>query len=208
MEDKEKITKTSLQSTKESEEDAALAPPLPPPQPELRAMSLYGDLEQERCADVIHSMLYLRETGLDYSTGAITPIDFYISTWGGSAVDMFAIYDVMRQIKKDCKINTIGLGKVMSAGVLLLAAGTKGSRKIGQNCRVMIHGVVSGQHGNLHDLENEMEEAKWTQKRYVESLARETKMTKRQIQKLMEKKINVYFDAEEAIKLGIADEIV
>jgi len=204
MESKKTI-KALLTAAPEKEEGAAV---IEAPPPELRAMSLYGDLEQERCADVIHSMLYLRETGLDQFTGACAPIDFYISTWGGSAADMFAIYDVMRQIKKDCDINTTGLGKVMSAGVLLLAAGTKGKRKIGKNCRVMIHGVVSGQHGNLLDLENEMEEAKWTQKRYVESLAGETKMTKRQIQKLMEKKINVYFDAKEAVKLGIADEVI
>ena len=33
-------------------------------------------------------------------------------------------------------------------------------------------------------------------------------MTKRQIKKLIDKQINTYFDAEEAIEYGIADEII
>jgi ATP-dependent protease ClpP protease subunit len=53
------------------------------------------------------------------------PMSFIVSTWGGSAVDMFSIYDIMRMVRNDCDINTLGIGKVMSAGVLLLAAGTK-----------------------------------------------------------------------------------
>ena len=136
------------------------------------------------------------------------PIEFIISTWGGSAADMFSIYDIMRTVRVDCDINTFGLGKVMSAGVLLLAAGTKGKRKIGKNCRVMLHGVTSGQHGNISDLENEMAEAKWTQERLVVCLSEETNMTKKQVKKILEKRMNVYFTAEEAVELGMADEIV
>ena len=137
-----------------------------------------------------------------------TPFDFHISTWGGSALDMFAVYDVMRLIRKDCEIVTYGFGKVMSAGVILLAAGTKGKRYIGANCRLMIHGVTAGQQGGLHDLENEMNEAKWIQKQYVSALSKESKMRKKEIKELFNRKINVYFDAEQAVAYGIADEIV
>ena len=62
---------------------------------------------------------------------------------------------------------------------LLLAAGTKGKRRIGKNCRVMLHGVSAGQHGNISDLENEMAEAKWTQERLVICLSQESNMTKK-----------------------------
>ena len=136
------------------------------------------------------------------------PLNFVVSTWGGSAADMFSIYDAMRMVRDDCEVKTLGLGKVMSAGVLLLAAGTKGQRRIGQNCRVMLHGVTSGQHGNLSDLENEMAEAKWIQDRLVACLLKETKMTKKYIKSLLAKRMNVYLTAEEAVELGIADEIV
>ena len=42
----------------------------------------------------------------------------------------------------------------------------------------------------------------------MECLVEETKMTKRQLTKLMDKKVNVYLTAEQAVKYGIADEIV
>jgi ATP-dependent Clp protease protease subunit len=121
---------------------------------------------------------------------------------------MFAIYDVMRQIRKDCPIHTIGLGKVMSAGVLLLAAGTKGQRKIGKNCRVMIHSVLAGSEGPLHNLESELSEIRYTQERYIQALIDETKITQKIMSKLLEKHVNIYLSAEEAIKYGIADEVI
>lgn len=185
----------------------------------LRMIGLYGEVTEDNAAETTYSLMALREMGkkedlldpedLD-SEKVVTyeSMDFIVSTWGGSAVDMFSIYDIMRMVRNDCDINTLGIGKVMSAGVLLLAAGTKGQRKIGKNCRVMLHGVQSGQHGNISDLENEMAEAKWTQERLVSCLTEETKMTKRYIKKLLAKRMNVYLTAEEAVELGIADEIV
>ena len=51
----------------------------------------------------------------------------------------------------------------MSEKVLLLAAGTKGQRKIGKHCRVMRHSVRGGHVGTIHSLENEMDETRWIQ---------------------------------------------
>jgi ATP-dependent protease ClpP protease subunit len=95
----------------------------------------------------------------------------------------------------------------MSAGVLIMAAGTKGRRKIGENCRVMLHGVASGHVGQIHNLENELDEAKWTQNRYVKALVKETDMTEKYIKKLFDRRQNVYLTAEESVELGIADEV-
>ncbi len=94
------------------------------------------------------------------------PITFYVSTWGGDALGMFGIYDLMRIVREECPIETFGLGKVMSAAVLLLASGTKGKRKIGKYCRVMIHSVNGGSIGELHNLQNEMEQMKGLKDNY------------------------------------------
>lgn len=185
----------------------------------LRLIGLYGEVTEGNAAETTYSLMALKEMGKkeelsdpedseSETTTTYEPMNFIVSTWGGSAVDMFSIYDTMRMVRDDCEIKTLGLGKVMSAGVLLLAAGTKGQRRIGKNCRVMLHGVTSGQHGNLSDLENEMAEAKWIQERLVVCLLEETKMTKRYIKKLLAKRMNVYLTADEAVELGIADEIV
>ena len=96
----------------------------------------------------------------------------------------------------------------MSAGVLLLAAGTKGKRKIGKNCRVMIHSVMGGNHGSLHNMLNEMEAIEQLQDMYCDALIENTKLTKTKLKNMIERKVNVYLSAEEAVELGIADEII
>jgi len=40
------------------------------------------------------------------------------------------------------------------------------------------------------------------------ALVKETKMTEKQLDKMMARKMNVYLSAEEAVKFGIADIIV
>jgi ATP-dependent protease ClpP protease subunit len=71
----------------------------------------------------------------------------------------------------------------------------------------MIHDVKGGSMGDVTDLENEFAEIKWIQERYIKILAAETDMTENYIKKLIKKKVNVYISAQEAVELGIADEI-
>ena len=174
--------------------------------PELRVIGLFSDVVDEKIAELVHALLYLNE--MNRVKKQDKPIEFYLSTYGGSADDMFALYDVMRQIRESTEIHTIGLGKVMSAGVLLLASGTKGKRKIGKYCRVMIHSVIGGSHGSLPNLANEMEAMQQIQKDYIDALVEETSMSKKDLKKLLERKVNVYLSAEEAVELGIADIII
>ena len=176
------------------------------PEPELRVIGLFSDVAEEKVAELVHALLYLHESNKGKEESL--PIEFYLSTYGGSADDMFALYDVMRQILPTTEIHTIGMGKVMSAGVLLLASGTKGKRKIGKYCRVMIHSAMAGSHGSLPNLVNELEALQQTQEDYINALSDETSMSKQEIKNMLERKVNVYLSAEEAVKLGIADIII
>ena len=121
---------------------------------------------------------------------------------------MFAIYDTMRMTREEVEVETCGLGKVMSAGTLLLAAGTKGKRKIGKHCRVMIHSVIGGSVGPMHQLDNEMKEVKAIQEAYIRAICEETNLTERKLRALLKKKINIYLTAEEAVEHGFADVII
>ncbi len=178
----------------------------PQKEPDLRIIGLFSEVMDEKVAELVHALLYLDE--VNRVREEEKPIGFYVCTYGGSADDMFALYDVMRQVRESTEIHTIGMGKVMSAGVLLLAAGTKGQRKIGKYCRVMIHSVIGGSHGSLPNLANEMEAMQQIQKDYIEALVAETSMSKKDLKKLLERKVNVYLSAEEAVELGIADIII
>ena len=95
----------------------------------------------------------------------------------------------------------------MSAGTLLLAAGTPGHRKLGSHCRVMIHAVAGGSMGELHSIKNELEQMNLLQESYIKAMSDETEMSKKQIQSLINRKVNVYLSASEAIEKGLADEV-
>jgi len=174
--------------------------------PEKRSIMFVGEVNEEKAADLISALLVLSQDKGKEAERA-DDIKLYISTYGGSAHEMFAIYDVMNFCKEFCDIETIGIGKVMSAGTLLLSAGTKGKRKLGKHCQVMIHSVNGGSIGELHSLENEMEQMKNLQDTYIQCMSSETSMTKRQIQRLINRKVNVYLSSEEAIEKGLADEV-
>ena len=72
----------------------------------------------------------------------------------------------------------------------------------------MIHSVIAGNAGSLHNLENELAEVKKMQEVYLDSLVEVTNLTKKQLKSFMRRKTNVYLTAEEAIKYGIADKIL
>ena len=217
--DKKKTKNTSTNKEEQIVIINNVQPPVPET-PELRTISLYGDITEQKGSEVVASLLYLEGTShvsaledpSDLESREIVisrPINMYVSTHGGCASDMFSILDVMASIKKNtCDISTHGIGKVMSAGVPILAAGTKGKRKIGKNCRIMLHSVMAGAGGTIFNMENELEEIKWVQDRYIEVLASYTKLTKAKIRKMLKTQRDVYISAEEAINLGIADEII
>ena len=120
-----------------------------------RAINFCGDLNEESASAIISAMIYHnqnnnlvlvnQEKTKQYM--AVKPMQFYISTFGGNAADMFGIHDLMLSMRSATPIETVGLGKVMSAGVLLLASGAEGSRFIGKNTRVMIHSLRAGHAG-------------------------------------------------------------
>ena len=71
----------------------------------------------------------------------------------------------------------------------------------------MIHSVLGANQGSLHNLENEIDEVRDVQERYIEAMAQETNMTKRYLKKILDRKLNAYFTADEAVELGMADEV-
>jgi len=196
-----------------SDEEVTLGfEPEPSELPEQRVLGLYGDVNEENTQEFLAGLLHYHHTceGPPQEDGIVPllPVDCYISTGGGNVAEMFAIYDMMRMIRKDCPLHTFGIGKVMSAGVLLLAAGTKGDRRIGKNCRIMLHRVLTGESGSLHNIQASFEEAEIMERMMFEALVEETNLTMKQIKKIVAKNLDAYFSAEEAVKMGIADIIV
>lgn len=170
-----------------------------PAQQVARIVVLHGDVNEHSISTVIMQLLYLANISTE-------PIHLVVSTYGGSIDEMFSLYDTIKFLP--CPVHTIGLGKVMSAGVLLLAAGVKGSRLIGRSARIMMHPVSGVASGNVFEVINESQEHKRLHDLMTSALEKETKIKSSDINKIMKSGHDYYVTAEEAIKLGIADKIV
>lgn len=164
-----------------------------------RIVVLHGDVNEHTVSNIIVQLLHL--ASLNH-----TPIHLVVSTYGGSIDEMFSLYDTIKFLP--CPVHTIALGKVMSAGVLLLASGTKGKRLIGGSARIMMHPVSGGVYGNVFEVLNDSREHRRLHELLVRTLVKETKMKAEQIQKIMRAGHDFYVTPGEAINLGIVDKIV
>jgi len=164
-----------------------------------RIVYLAGEVNEQSIAHVTATIIALA------NMDKVSPIKLIISTYGGSVDEMFSLYDIIKYIP--CPVHTIALGKVMSAGVLLVAAGQKGNRLIGRSTRLMIHPMTAGQEGTVFQMKNELSEFARMQTLMEELLVSNTKMTKVQVASLMKKGHDTFLTAKEAVKLGIVDAI-
>ena len=164
-----------------------------------RLVVLHGEVNEHSISNVIVQLLHLANQNHK-------PIHLVISTYGGSVDEMFSLYDTIKFLP--CPVHTLALGKVMSAGVLLLASGVKGKRMIGGSARIMIHPVSGGVLGNVFEAMNEMKEFERLQDLMVSALIKETKMKKEEIDKLMKAGHDFFLTPERAIQVGIVDKII
>lgn len=158
---------------------------------------LEGDVDEETINIVIRRLLFL-------STKNKKPITLRLCTDGGSCYDSVRLYDAIRQIKNP--VNVVASGRVFSAGVFILAACATGIRSATKNTSFMSHEVSSGSYGKFSDLKIDLAETERIQKLMNQLIAKHTKMTLTDVEKLDSK--DNYFDAKKAKKLGIIDKIL
>lgn len=190
------------------------------PEKNLRTVAVFGEINEEKSADITSGIYYLWKNALEPEIfendeegeeleQPCQDIKMIVSTYGGEILEMFAIYDMMQMAQADgVEIQTTGIGKVMSAGIVILAAGTKGKRKVSRNCRLMLHQASAGTMGSVYNMENELEEVKVLQDMYVKCVADNSNLSVAKIKKLLKSNANHYISAEKAVEYGIADEVV
>lgn len=128
----------------------------------------------------------------------------YIHSPGGSVTAGMAIYDTMNYIKPD--VQTICMGQAASMGAVLLAAGTKGKRRILPHGRVLIHQPLGGAQGQATDIEIQAREIMRIKKELNEILIRHTGQDPERLWKDVER--DYIMTAQEAVDYGMVDEII
>ena len=164
-----------------------------------RIVYLSGDVTEQSINSITLQLML-------YASMSNRPINLIVSTYGGCIDEMFSLYDTIKFLS--CPVHTIGMGKVMSAGVLVLACGEKGKRLIGQSTRIMIHSVSSSVWGTVFDVVNEAKEIQRLQDMMFDYLLKETKLTKTQLDLMFNSKVDTYLTAKEAVEFGIVDKII
>ena len=133
-------------------------------------------------------------------------IKMIINSPGGEIPAAFSIIDTMKGSK--VPIHTYGLGEIASCGLMTFIAGEKGKRYITRNTAILSHQYSWGSFGKDHELMARVKEFNNTQVRILEHYKRCTGMDEKDIKKYLLPPEDVWLTAKEAVKYGIADEIV
>lgn len=134
-----------------------------------------------------------------------SPIDLYISTLGGSVYEGLALVDVI----KSCKVPVTGitLGKVQSAGVVILAACDY--RKSYKHTFFMWHGIKAGfPNLALRDIKNLGIQLRRQEKQLVKILTKRTKLKRKFLYGILESAEDWFFSPRDAKRFGLIDEII
>lgn len=132
------------------------------------------------------------------------PIKIYIDSYGGGVYQCFGLLSVIE--RSETPIHTIVTGCAMSCGFLLLISGHK--RFAHKMSTPLYHQVSTGFFGKVQDMEEKVEEAKRLQEQIEEYTKEKTKIGKKKLKKVLENKIDWYMTSEEALELGVVDEIL
>ncbi len=165
---------------------------------ENRIVFLIGEINQGSAARVMMQLLYLENQGRGKD------VNFYINSPGGAVDDTLALYDTMRFMASP--VSTYCLGRAYSGAALLLTAGSKGKRYMLPHAKVMIHQPYGGITGQAEDIRIQAEQIIKSKAELNKIIAHCTGQALENVQRDSER--DKYFTAEEAVKYGLADEVL
>ena len=161
---------------------------------------LVGEIEESITTECIKWIIY---ENLDPKHKILT---IYVNSTGGNLNDAFSLIDIMKTSKHP--IRTVAIGSAMSAAFLIFASGTRGERYCGQNTSLMCHQFTSTTEAKYHDIKAEMKEHELLNQKMVNILKEATDLAPSVIKKKLLPASDVYMSAEEAVELGVADNIL
>ena len=144
------------------------------------------------------------ENGQDPSPAKLSPIEFFLSTYGGACYDGMALHDVIES--STTPIEVICAGKIMSMGVIVALGANV--RKAYRNTTFMSHQVSGLSFGTLREMEDTVAESSRINEILFSIIKSKTKVTEEQLNEVLQKKKDWFLTAEEALNLGILTELL
>lgn len=162
---------------------------------------LTGDIANENVTEAIKWILSANLNKKPKRT-----LKLYINSYGGDLYEAFALIDVMKNSYHH--ISTVGIGAVMSAGLLIFACGKAGERYIGKNTGIMNHQHSDAMESKMHDMRSQMKENNNCELRCLNLLREATGMSLADVRKKLNTPSDQYFTAKQMIENKLADHIL
>jgi ATP-dependent Clp protease protease subunit len=143
----------------------------------------------------------LRVESISASSNVQPEIYLHITTNGGCIYSAFSIIDCFKSLS--IPVNTIIDSNVSSAGTIISIHGHK--RYICTNSYVLVHELRSGCWGKLAYIDDTYKNCLKIQEHINKIYLEKTKITKKYLKEILVKDLEL--NADECIRLGIADEI-
>tara|TARA_Y100001963_G_C6754910_1_gene436276 strand:+ start:548 stop:1120 length:573 start_codon:yes stop_codon:yes gene_type:complete len=182
------------------------------PSPRARKLYLAAQVNQKSMNDLTKAIISINEHDrlLEklYPAYNVTytapPIEIYIDSYGGAVYQCMGLLGVME--KSVTPIHTLAVGAAMSCGFMILISGHK---RFGyRHSTPLYHQVSTGFWGKVKDMEESLEETKRLQKKIEDITLEKTSISKKRLKEVLKNKIDWFMTAEEALQLGVIDEIL
>lgn len=165
-----------------------------------REIFLTGEINEESATEIIRQLMYLESRSSD-------PVTLYISSPGGSVMSGMAIYDYIGVMQS--QVNTVCIGLAASMGAILFLAGAE--RMILPHSKVMIHDPSYGSNASIAgqkplEIQGQLNSLMKTRQILADVIVARTGMSRKRVLNLTKK--DSYFDAEEAVREGLATRIL
>jgi len=187
-----------------------MATTLPKPKP--RNLYLPEQVTQESMNKLTKAIIEINEddafliklydiNGVEYKP---QPIKLYIDSYGGAVYQCFGLIGVMD--RSTTPVHTVVTGAAMSCGFMILISGHK---RFGYpHSTPLYHQVSTGFYGKIKDMEEKLEETKRLQKKIETFTLERTNISKKKLNEILKNKVDWYMSVEEALSLGVIDEII
>lgn len=178
------------------------------PKPKGRTLILGEDVSQESVADLIKSIYEINLDDEEKESLLVEyerqPIHLILNTYGGSVYDGLALIGAIELSITPVVVTC--LGSAMSMGLFILASGHH--RRAHHLSTIMYHQISTGVWDKLEGLKKDLAEADRLEETCESILYLRTKIKKKELEGHKKSKSEWYMTAEEALRLGIIDEII
>ncbi len=170
-----------------------------------RRIILNDEVTRESIFEVCFHLQRLMD--LDEKNGEKKPIYIDINSFGGYVYEGLQLVSLIdHMVDLGYEIITTVTGYAMSMGQSIALCGTK--RRGYRNARFMAHAISSGTWDSLQGMQDDLVETEYLWSVLKKHITSHSKITDEQLEFYKERKKDWYFSAQEALELGVIDEIL